>query len=316
MCDYAALSGDEAFVERGLLPFAKEVLRFFAEHYPRREKGRTVFSPSEAGEMWCGVRNAAEVICALRALLPRLIDLGQQQRWDPELLRAWQGMLDAVPPIPRGRFEMDPLTRASRVLPGDLLVPAEDMSQADPPYPINHQHTELFSIWPAKLMLRDAQDRKTAERSYDARDNRHLRDGWNLDVVFAACLGMEEEVDRWFDYHFDAIHTFPCGLAQESSPKQADCAAISRFPSMQALGTSIIPVLERLLQDYPDELIVLPCWPLDVPVRFALFSPFAGRVQVDYQPGDRLHVITERQIKVDVRKEWREQVALKVEHVT
>jgi hypothetical protein len=209
---------------------------------------------------------------------------------------------------------MSPLTTLGRIVPGDLLAPAEDMSQADVPYPINHQHTELFSIWPARLVLRDEADREVAERSYRARDNRHLSDGWNLDVAFAACLGLDEEVDRWFDYHFEATHTFPCGLAQESSPKQADCEAISRYPSMQAMGTSIVLVLERLIQDYPDKLVVLPCWPLEMPVRFALYSPFAGRVEVDYEPPERLGVITQWPIEVDVRDEWRERVTLTIEH--
>jgi len=49
-------------------------------------------------------------------------------------------------------------------------------------------------------------------------------------------------------------------------------------------------------------------------VRFALYSPFAGRVKVDYQPGERLQVSTQWPIDVDVRDEWRERVTLTVEH--
>jgi hypothetical protein len=199
-------------------------------------------------------------------------------------------------------------------VPGDLLVPAEDMSQADVPYPINRQHTELFAIWPSKLILRDPDEREVALRSYHARLWKHRTCGWSLDVAFAACLGLDDDVDRWFDYHFEATHTFPCGLAQEGSPKQSDCPAISMYPSMQGMGTSVIPVIERLIQDYADRLIVLPCWPIDVPVRYALFSPFAGRVEVDYRPGQQLSVRTQWPIEVDVRDAWRDQVCLVVEH--
>ena len=65
------------------------------------------------------------------------------------------------------------------------------------------------------------------------------------------------------------------------------------------MGTGILPVLEMLLQDYPDKLIVLPCWPEDVPVSFALYSPFAGRVEVIYRPGQELNVKTERPMAVE-----------------
>ncbi len=53
-----------------------------------------------------------------------------------------------------------------------------------------------------------------------------------------------------------------------------------------------------LLHDYPDELIVLPCWPQNVPVDFALDSPYAGRMEVPYTPGSVLRVATQREIPV------------------
>jgi len=319
MCDYVELTGDDDFAEGGLYPFAEDVMTFFAEHYPARENGRIVFEPSETGETWCNIKNSAELVSAMHAVLPRLIALGRRRNWQEKSLKKWQEMFESLPPLPRGRLEMypidpsDPLVEAGRILPGDLLVPAEDLSRADPPFRINRQHTELYSVWPARLMLGSPADRDVAVRSYHARHWKHLTDGWNLDVVFAACLGLDEEVEKWFEYHFDATHTFPCGLAQESSPKQPDCEAISIMPSMQGLGTSVIAVLEMLLQDYPDKLVVLPCWPIDVPVRFALYSPFAGRVEVSYKPNDSLEVTTERQIMVELRPAWRERVRLVTE---
>jgi len=78
------------------------------------------------------------------------------------------------------------------------------------------------------------------------------------------------DVARWWPSHFDTTFIFPCGLAQEDSPFQGDRRCISIHPSMQGLGTGVIPVLEMLLQDYPDLLIILPCWDPKVAVRFAL----------------------------------------------
>ena len=92
--------------------------------------------------------------------------------------------------------------------------------------------------------------------------------------------------------------TFPCGLAQEDSPFQGDRRCISIHPSMQGLGTGVIPVLEMLLQDYPDLLIVLPCWDPKVAVRFMLMSPYAGKVTVDYDPKRGATVHAERPIQI------------------
>jgi hypothetical protein len=74
------------------------------------------------------------------------------------------------------------------------------------------------------------------------------------------------------------------------------------MPSMQGLGTSVLPVFEQLLSDFPGELHVLPCWPADVPVRFRLFSAYAGWVDVNYTPGN-LDVRTGREIRI-VRPPW------------
>ena len=64
------------------------------------------------------------------------------------------------------------------------------------------------------------------------------------------------------------------------------------------MGTGVIPVLEMLLQDYPNEIVVLPCWPEDIPVDFTLYSPSAGRVKVHYLPNIMLRVTTQREIRV------------------
>ncbi len=303
MCDYVNISGDLDFAESGLRSFASEVLTFFKEHYPQKdESGHIVFSPSSAGETWCGVKNAAEVICAFRTLLPRLITIAEQQGWDTKAGH-WKELLSQIPPIPRGKLVQDSETRKWQILEGNLLVPAESMEDLETNGPINHQHTELFAIWPSKLYLRNAEKLKVALESYKARMWQRGTDGWNLNVVFAACLGLEDEVDRMFDFHFDVTNTFPCGLAQETSLHQDHFRGISIYPSMQGMGTTMIPVVERLMQDYADKIILLPCWPDEVPVRFAFFSPFAGRVEADYRPNDCLIVTTERPIKVTIPKD-------------
>ena len=120
----------------------------------------------------------------------------------------------------------------------------------------------------------------------------------DLAPVTADLRAMADEVAQWHDRHFDWTFVLPCGLARETAPENPQRPGIPESPSLQGLGTGVIPVLEMLLQDYPDELIVLPCWPAEVAVDFTLYSPYAGRVEVQYRPADALRVATQREIRV------------------
>ena len=308
LSDYVMLADDAAYADATLLPLATDLVEFVRLQYPEREDGRMVIAPCNAGETWQGVRDPAEMVCALRWALPRLIALAESRGWDGGLAARWGETLTALPDVPLGRFDyQDPATKP-RVLPGDQLVPAADMSDCQayvlpwsggkPHYQLNTQHTELYAIWPARLVLRDDARKDSATRSYNDPLWQHLRHGWSLDVVFAACLGLQDEVATWHDRHFDWTFALPCGLARETAQENPRRAGIPECPSMQGMGTAVIPVLEMLLQDYPDEIIVLPCWPADVAVDFALYSPFAGRVEGHYVPDAVLEVETEREIAV------------------
>ena len=315
LCDYVAISGDGAFADATLRPLASDLVEFVRLQYPQRENGRMVIAPCNAGETWQGVRDPAEMVCALRMALPPLVALGKTRHWDAGMVAQWQEMLTAPPEVPRGRFDYRGPAVRPAILPGDQLAPAADMSgceayvlpwsEGKPHYQLNAQQTELFAIWPAKLGLRDPATSDSAVRSYRERLFQHQWDGWNLDVVFAACLGLQDEVGRWFDEHFDHTFVLPCGLARETAQGNPTCAAMPESPSMQGMGTGVIPVLEMLLQDYPDELVVLPCWPEGVGVDSTLYSPYAGRVAVRYQPGKPLRVTTERPIRVTTNPLWK-----------
>ncbi len=316
-CDYVAVSGDTDFADDTLRPLAADLVEFYRLQYPERDQGQMVISPSNAGETFQTVRNPAETISALRMCLPRLIAQAKARKWSDQLIASWEELLAVTPDLPRGRLECDPerLDLKPVILPGDQLVPAADMSgcetyvlpwsNGESWYLLNRQNTELFAVWPGKLVLRDPALRECAVQSYRDRKWRHqYRDGWQLDLAFAACLGLHDEVAQYYDQQFEQTFVLPCGLAREGSPVNPGAIVdptvqgIPEYPSMQGMGTGVVSVLEMLLQDYPDELIVLPCWPEDVPVDFALYSPFAGKVDVRYVPKTLLRVTTEREIRV------------------
>lgn len=313
-CDYADVSGDQRFTGEILRPLATEILEYFRLRYPAGADGRIAFDPCNAGETWRAVRNPAEIICAFRFALPRLISVGEKHGWPERDIAQWRAMLAAAPEIPRGRLGFNPNVRDVKpvILPGDLLVPAQSMEGCKPYvlswtkgkawYCMNEQQTELFAIWPTRLMLRNDADYKAARESYEIRHWQHLWHGWTLDVVHAACLGLLSDVSNWFDKHFDHTFVMPCGLARETAPENPARRGIPDYPSLQGMGTGVIPVLEMLLADYPDRVVILPCWDPKVAVRYALFSPYAGKVTVHYDPARGATVQTERPIRVEYGK--------------
>jgi hypothetical protein len=308
LCDHVRITGDHGFGRQTLLPLAADLVEFVRLRYPQRENGRMVIAPCNAGETWQGLRDPAEMVCALRTALPRLLEVARAEGWPAELTACWEEMLAAAPEVPRGHLEFQGPAVLPVVRPGDQLVPAADMSgcqayvlpwsNGQPWYQLNAQHTELYALWPARLTPRHEAERDSALRSYRDRLFQHHWDGWNLDVVFAACLGLQDEVNQWFGPHFDRTFVLPCGLARETAPENPGHPGIPDCPSLQGLGTGVIPVLEMLLQDSPGEIVVLPCWPAQVPVDFTLYSPFAGRVDVHYVPPAELRVATEREVRV------------------
>ncbi|MCU0963368.1 MAG: DUF5703 domain-containing protein, partial [Pirellulaceae bacterium] len=175
-CDYVSITGDRDFARDVLSPLAADLVEFVRLRYPQREQGRMVIAPCNAGETWQGVRDPSEMVCALRDALPRLITVGRTQGWKKELVDQWEQLLASVPEVPLGKFRYQGAEVKPEILPGDQLVPAADMSSCEAyklpwsgdklHYQLNAQQTELYAIWPAKLVLRDNAQRDCAIRSY------------------------------------------------------------------------------------------------------------------------------------------------------
>jgi hypothetical protein len=235
--------------------------------------------------------------------------MGQERGWDAKLIESCKALLAETPPVPRGRLIFDPNSTERPVFePGDDLVPASGFDHCEGTWMpwINayryclqdSQHTELYSLWPAKLTATDPELKTASLRAYQNRHWPHHVFGWCLDVVFAANLGLKDEVANWFDFHFDHTNVFSCGLGQQSSPGEAG-AGVPAYPGLQGFGTSVIPVIDQLIGDLPDGIRILPCWPTEVGVHFVLYNPLAGRVEVDYDPSLGAKVKTERAVKIE-----------------
>jgi hypothetical protein len=345
MWEYCSMHPDDLQSDAILRRCTAGAVTFFQNHYPRMEGGRRVFYPSAAGETWCGVTDSAELVSALHTTLPRLVAMGEARGWKASVVKACRSLFAELPPLPLGRLQLKSkgyqphpdekllndleaaaLQRERPVVePGGDLVPAAAFDRCEGlkgnfgrhlpdeiSYRINLQHPELFPLWPAKLCQNDPGLRRAALRAYRKRHYRHFPVGWNLDVVFAANLGLVDEVRRGYKEYFNYTHVFACGLAREWSASQAATkgvftgpGAIPINPSCQGLGTSVVAVIDQLIGDRPDGIEILPCWPRDVGVHFVVHNPLAGRVEVDFEPGKHLRVNTARSVGLTLSDDLR-----------
>ena len=58
MLDYVSYSGDTVFRDRRLVPFAREILLFFDQHYPRGTDGKLRLEPAQVVETWWSAVNS------------------------------------------------------------------------------------------------------------------------------------------------------------------------------------------------------------------------------------------------------------------
>ncbi len=96
MLDYYDHTQDAVFRDQTLIPFAREIVTFFDQHWKRGPDGKILFYPDQSLETWWDSKNPLPEIAGLHFVLPRLLALTD----DATLLQSWQKTLADLPPVP------------------------------------------------------------------------------------------------------------------------------------------------------------------------------------------------------------------------
>ena len=281
--------GDKQLLQDLTIPMMQGLCDFFLNHYKKND-GKLVFDPATSGETWYAVRNPTSWILLFRSFLPEIIELANRNG-DKRLAASAQELLTALPQVPRGDWRSQQ----------DVLLPSQVFDRSGP---INQENPELYGIWPYGNYGVGLPDYELALRSYRHRMWKNLRHGWSLDVIWAARLGMTDEVLKAYDeVHFPATLRCPGGFSYEAGPTWPEESALPRFPSMQGMGASVCHLYEMVCQDRRDGILLLPAWPRDKPLRMAMYSSVAGRIEIEYEPGKPVRVDTERPTNVTVAEQ-------------
>lgn len=295
--DSAQAKGDERMIRKLVLPYVKGFCTFFLKHYPR-ENGKIVFDPATSGETWSGVRNPASWIFLFKSMLPRAIQLAKQYD-DRELADLSTELLSIIPNLATGKWILNS-DGTSAVSPADetddVFLPAEIMDRKTP---INVENPELYGVWPYRVLGPGKPDFDRTQRTFD---NRHWKlngDGWNLDCIWSACLDMTDyTVNNYKSWQFPNTVRCPGGFSFETAPTRPEEPSLPLYPSMQGMGAGVCPLYEMVIRETDDGIRILPAWPKDKSIKMSLYSPKAGRVEIDYTPGRQPKVKTERQVHI------------------
>ncbi len=255
MLDFHDQTLDRRFLERRVLPMAREVLAYFDSRFPRDPSGRLRIEPTQAVETyWNGVVNDTPTVAGLHDVVGRLSRL----RLPKDLAALVARLQSALPPLP---------------VSGDRIAPAERYE----PVRSNVENPELYAIWPFRLAGVGRQNLSLARRTFLGRIEK-ASVGWQYDGQCAALSGLAEEAGH--------ILLGKVGNSHPAFRFPAMWGPNYDWLPDQDHGSNILLTLQNMvLQPVGDKIHLLPAWPTDWNVRFRLKAPKRTTVEGEYRDG-------------------------------
>ena len=254
---YYRYSGDEGFLRTQAYPMVKGVTEFVAALLRKEPDGRYHLDPANALETWWLVRDPADTMAGIRAVFPEFVRLAERYGRDADLRRRCAAILRALPPpfVPQ---------------------PPKDT-------PRNRENPELYRIAPFGLSGMGAPDYDAALDEFTGRRFR-LTDGWSLDALWAARLGLKREAPRLLEEHARKFNRFRYG-GWTSNDSRVYPGGLSVTPFLDAGGASAIALQETLLQSHGGLLRILPAASPDWSGAFRLRAEGGFLVSVEFAQG-------------------------------
>ncbi|MBM3860838.1 MAG: LamG domain-containing protein [Verrucomicrobia bacterium] len=272
MLDYCDHTGDRAFLEKTVLPFCREILTFFDQHYQTGSDGKLVMHPSQALETWWDCTNPMPEVAGCIAVCERLQALATEAAGTA----AATPRVGVVASVSDARAFCQQFRAKLPALPlrdvdgKKALAPAERFEMKR-----NSENPELYAVFPFRLI---ALGKPNIEWGIEALRHRWDKGsfGWRQDDLFMAYLGLADEarsnlVSRVRKH--DKTARFPAfwGPNYDWTPDQDHGGVLLRtFQTM-------------LMQTDFRKIYLLPAWPKHWDCEFKLHAPFqtvlTGRVR-------------------------------------
>lgn len=247
MTDYVNFTEDGGFRDSVMVPFAREVLLFFDQHYPRGKDGKLRIDPAQVLETWWLAVNSSPDVAGLRFCLDELL---QMKAGTPEDQSRWQKFRSEIPDVPVHSIDGK-----------QAIAPAEKFDIKR-----NAENGELYPVFPFRCF---GLGLGTADIVEWTMKNRTHKDAFNY-----AC---------WTQ---DQIHWAFAGNAAECVKglveRYRNASSMCRFPLYGKEGPDSCPDLDHfgagstalqkmLVQEAGGKILLLPAWPDKWDVDFRLY---------------------------------------------
>ena len=250
MQEYYKFTEDKQFLKDYLLPFAKQILTFYDQHYQLDDNGKCLFSPSHSLETyWIDVINPLPEIAGLKSVTKNFLD-DDALASDNELRNLCQKISSAIPEIPY--YTDDD---------GDVLIaPAEKFNRQLS----NAENPELYAVFPYPHfgLKRDKLD--IARKSFKKRKFKQVG-GWQQTSVQAALLGLTNEAQEIVTKNFNNKHKgsrFPVFWGPNAD----------WIPDQDHGSVNVRALQNMIIQEIGDSILVMPSWPDDWNVNFKMYA--------------------------------------------
>jgi hypothetical protein len=246
MIDYVRHTGDRHFQDEVLVPFARDILRFFALHYPRTPEGKLRLDPAQVLETWWQAVNPAPDIAGLQVCLDGVIALAAGSPADQAEWRKLRGELPALP-----LHTLDGQT---------AIAPAESWEKSK-----NFENGELYPVFPFPVhgLAYGTTDLVTTTMKHRRFKDSFESSCWTQDQIDWALAGNAAEASAGLVQRFRKASKM-CRFPLYGREGPDSC------PDFDHFGSGSIALQRMLVQEGDGKIFLLPAWPAAWDVDFKL----------------------------------------------
>ena len=254
MIDYVRHTGDRRFLDDVLVPFAREILRFYDRHYTRGADGKLRIDPAQVLETWWRAVNPAPDIAGLQVCLDGVLALSAGSSSDQAEWKKLRGELPALP-----THTLDGKT---------AIAPAESWEKSK-----NFENGELYPVFPFPV---HGLAHGTAGMVKTTMEQRRFKDSfecgcWTQDQIDWALAGNAAEAAAGLVRRFRKASKM-CRFPLYGREGPDSC------PDFDHFGSGSIALQRMLVQEGKGKIFLLPAWPAAWDVDFKLHVSNGGTI--------------------------------------
>ena len=268
----------------------------FLLSYARVGADGFLHTESNAHETQWSVKDPVTDVAAMQALFPAVAQAATTLGIEPEFAAQLTSAIPKIRPLPRTDAE----TQRENLGPEADSTGTTVISPSAEPMVAKHndENIGLEPVWPYSIIGDSGPQLDLARRTYAARPSKHLSD-WSFDPLYAARLGLGEEVANNLRLLTQAYQVYPSGLsALKGSPGQE--------PYIEQSAVLTAALNDALVQDYDGLLRIAPAVPSDWDLDGTVFIQHQSQVHVQVHQGIPVTVVVDAgaDYSLKVRNPW------------